>query len=68
MAQAPPAGGAGGAPSFTLIPAPRAGESAVADADFRAFYESLDEFAPTVRPSQTLEALFYGLSRRLFVA
>lgn len=44
MAQPP----AGGAPTFTLLP-PRAGEPAVPDADFKAFYESLDEFAPTVR-------------------
>ena len=44
MAQPP----AGGAPTFTLLP-PRPGEPAVPDADFKAFYESLDEFAPTVR-------------------
>jgi hypothetical protein len=47
---------AGGAPTFTLLPPVRAGEPAVADADFKAFYESLDEFAPTVRAAPPLRA------------
>ena len=50
MAAQPPGGG-GGAPTYTLVPPPQhSGEAPkVADADFKAFYESLDEFAPTVR-------------------
>ena len=37
-----------GAATYTLLP-PQPGAPAVADADFAAFYASLDDFAPTVR-------------------
>lgn len=59
-AQPGPSSGAGAQPSdeadlsnsFTLVtPAP--GCAAVSDKTFKDFYESLDEFLPTVRPQLT---------------